>query len=275
MKRVISYASRGLNKAEKNYPPHKREFLALKFSICDKFKDYLYGQRFTVLTDNNPVTYVLTTAKLDATGHRWLTALSTFNFDIKYRPGKINADADALSRLPAVHDSEGCTITSESVQAICESMIPKSYVESLAVSPEIVEEDLAATYVGDLVDWTRVQALDSNIRQCIEYLQANKKPHKKETGHNSMIREYNRMKLINKFLYRITTIEDEERKQLVLPAAHIPTVLQALHDDMGHPGKDRTLSLLRDRFYWPGMYKDTESWIEQCGRCLRRKTPTN
>jgi hypothetical protein len=41
-------------------------------------------------------------------------------------------------------------------------MIPKSYVESLAVSPEIVEEDLAATDVGDLVDWTRVQALDSN-----------------------------------------------------------------------------------------------------------------
>jgi hypothetical protein len=59
-------------------------------------------------------------------------------------------------------------------------MIPKSYVESLAVSPEIVEEDLAVIDVGDLVDWTRVQALDSNIRQCIEYLQANKKPHKKE-----------------------------------------------------------------------------------------------
>jgi hypothetical protein len=50
--------------------------------------------------------------------------------------------------------------------------------QSLAVSPEIVEEDLAATDVGDLVDWTRVQALDSNIRQCIDYLQANKKPHK-------------------------------------------------------------------------------------------------
>jgi hypothetical protein len=70
MKRVIIYASRGLNKAEKNYPPHNSEFLALQWSICDKFKDYLYGQRFTVLTDNNLVTYVLTTAKLDATGHR-------------------------------------------------------------------------------------------------------------------------------------------------------------------------------------------------------------
>jgi hypothetical protein len=117
-----------LNKAEKNYPPHKREYLALKWSICDKFKDYLYRQRFAVLTDNNPVAYVLTTAKLDATGHRWLAVLSTFNFNIKYTTGKNNADADALSRLPAVHDSVQSPM---SLEAICDSMVPKSYVESL------------------------------------------------------------------------------------------------------------------------------------------------
>jgi hypothetical protein len=57
-KRVISYASRGLSKAEHNYPTHKREFLALKWAVVDKFKDYLYQQDFTVYTDNNPVTYV-------------------------------------------------------------------------------------------------------------------------------------------------------------------------------------------------------------------------
>jgi hypothetical protein len=67
----------------------------------------------------------------------------------------------------------------------------------------------------------------------------------------------------------------DDQNMLVSSFGFLPTVLQALHDDMGHPGKDRTLSLLRNRFYWPGMYKDTESWIEQCGRCLRRKTPTN
>ena len=55
----------------------------------------------------------------------------------------------------------------------------------------------------------------------------------------------------------------------------MPTVLEALHNDMGHPGKERTLSLVKDRFYWPGMHKDIETWIDQCGRCLRRKTPTN
>ena len=67
--RVIAYASRSLSKSERNYPVHKLEFLALKWAITDKFHEYLYGSQFQVYTDNNPLTYVLTTAKLDATGH--------------------------------------------------------------------------------------------------------------------------------------------------------------------------------------------------------------
>ena len=99
-KRVISFASRGLSKSERNYPAHKLEFLAQKWAVTEKFRDYLYGHCFTVYTDNNPLTYVLSTARLDATGHRWLAAVASFDFDIKYRPGSCNADADALSRLP-------------------------------------------------------------------------------------------------------------------------------------------------------------------------------
>ena len=71
-KRVIAYASRSLSKSERNYPVNKLEFLALKWAITDKFHEYLYGSEFQVFTDNNPLTYVLTTAKLDATGHRWV-----------------------------------------------------------------------------------------------------------------------------------------------------------------------------------------------------------
>lgn len=59
-----------MSKSERNYPAHKLEFLALKWALCEKFHDYLYGQNFTVMTDNNPLTYILTTTKLDATGHR-------------------------------------------------------------------------------------------------------------------------------------------------------------------------------------------------------------
>ena len=70
LKRVIAYASRGLSKSERNYPAHKLEFLALKWAVCDKFHDYLYGPKFEVITDNNPLTYALSSAKLNATGHR-------------------------------------------------------------------------------------------------------------------------------------------------------------------------------------------------------------
>ena len=66
--------------------------------MCEKFHDYLYGTSFKVITDNNPLTYVFTTAKLDASGQRWVAALSGYNFTVKYRSGKKNADADGLSR---------------------------------------------------------------------------------------------------------------------------------------------------------------------------------
>ena len=95
--RVIVYGSRGLTPSESRYPAQKLEFLALKWSVTDKFRDYLFGGQFTVLTDNNPLVYI-TSAKLDATGQRWVAALSSFNFSIKYKPGKNNAAADALSR---------------------------------------------------------------------------------------------------------------------------------------------------------------------------------
>ena len=98
-KRVIAYASRSLSKRERNYPVHKLEFLALKWAITDKFHGYLYGSEFQVYTDNNPLTYVLTTAKLDATGHRWFAALSNYTFSIIYKPGKGHHDADVLSHI--------------------------------------------------------------------------------------------------------------------------------------------------------------------------------
>ena len=59
---VIAYASRSLNKAEWRYDAHKLEFLALKWSVTERFHEYFYGGRFDVYTDNNPLTYIMTSA---------------------------------------------------------------------------------------------------------------------------------------------------------------------------------------------------------------------
>lgn len=98
--RVIAYASRGLSQCEAKYLAHKLEFLALKWAVTEKFLDYLYGSPFLVVTDSNPLTYILTSAKLDATSYQWLAAMSTFDFQLQYRAGKQNQDADGLSRRP-------------------------------------------------------------------------------------------------------------------------------------------------------------------------------
>ena len=76
--RVIAYASRSLRPGEKSmkdYSSAKIELLALKWSVCEKFKDYLLGSKFTVYTDNNPLVYVKS-SKLGAAQIRWLSKLA-------------------------------------------------------------------------------------------------------------------------------------------------------------------------------------------------------
>ena len=98
--RVIAYASRSLSQTERNNLAHKLEFLTLKWAVTDHFHEYLYGGKFDVYTDNNPLTYILSSAKLDACGQRWIASLANFNFRLFYKTGKTNIEADTLSRIP-------------------------------------------------------------------------------------------------------------------------------------------------------------------------------
>lgn len=290
--RPIHYASRGVSKSERNYPAHKLEFLALKWAITEKFHDYLYGRTFTVYTDNNPLTYILTKAKLDATGHRWLSALSTYNFDIKYRPGKRNADADAMSRLPASIDRDtkehlpahSEEISLDSVHAVCRSIggcDDDSLVESICLSADVVDvldEDVQGIQAMTPHAWRQLQAQDPCISQWLPFLRRNERPGRKtiqQSPDNAiMTRVWDSLKLKRGVLYRCVQKEGSVVDQLVIPEYMKEKVLTYLHDHVGHPGRDRTLSLLKDRFFWPGMSKDVDSWIKKCPRCVLRKTPT-
>ncbi|KAK3505584.1 hypothetical protein QTP70_005014, partial [Hemibagrus guttatus] len=164
--KVIAYASRGLSQSESRYPAHKLEFLALKWAVTEKFYDYLYGNQFTVVTDSNPLTYVLTSAKLDSTSYRWLSALSTFSFKLQFRAGKQNVDADSLSRRPQgglisdiasrkeqervrqfivnhLLDEDVSTVSEEVTRAICERHTVHHNSATCADSPFALVESLA------------------------------------------------------------------------------------------------------------------------------------
>ena len=72
--------------------------------MCEKFRDYLIGLKFTVLMDNNSLTYVHTSC-LGAAQIHWLSNLALFDFDIRYQAGKSNQAADALSWWPVNPES--------------------------------------------------------------------------------------------------------------------------------------------------------------------------
>ncbi|RXN35730.1 Retrovirus-related Pol polyprotein from transposon 412 [Labeo rohita] len=316
--RVIAYASRGLSKSESRYPAHKLEFLALKWAVVEKFNDYLYGSQFTVMTDSNPLTYVLSTAKLDATGYRWLSALSTYNFKLQYRSGKQNMDADGLSRRPhSNHVNEAFSqkeqdrilkfvekhlmssgeqeVSHEAVQAICDSCLmrcsepsenlPIAFVCSLAMHGNAVpdvyaqEEQCGGLPVIPHLSQSEIQSAqlsDPSIREVITSIRTGESP--SPTARNVLprlpylLREKERLELHNGVLYRRRNTAERVTYQLVLPEKFHEDVFKQLHDDLGHMGIERTLDMVRSRFYWPKMASDVEHKVRTCGRCIRRKT---
>ncbi|KAK7910387.1 hypothetical protein WMY93_015071 [Mugilogobius chulae] len=281
--RVIAYASRGLSQSESHYPAHKLEFLALKWAVTEKFQDYLYGAEFTVVTDSNPLTYILTTAKLDATGHRWLAALSTYSFKLLYRAGKQNIDADALSRRPHLrssdetpndaelihqfisqHTVDSDAISEEIVDAICQchlvrasspedlAQIHLTLIESLSINADTVpdsysSEDLHQLPLIQTLDIREKQHSDPCLRELIHQLQTGEKIPPTARAELPelplLLREWSKLELVDGILYRRRRDNEELSYQLVLPEDLRPLVLQSLHDNMGHMGIDRTLDL--------------------------------
>ena len=100
----IAYASCVMNETEQRYHSNKQEFLALKWVVTEQFHEYLlpYGKnrnKFVVHTDNNLLTYIFSSANLDAAGQRWVAHLASYNFSLEYQKGKDNTVADFLSQM--------------------------------------------------------------------------------------------------------------------------------------------------------------------------------
>ena len=166
---VIAYASRSLNKAESHYPAHKVEFLALKWAVVEKFHEYLYGLTFDVYTDNNLLTYILTTTKLDAASHCWVTSLANYNFQLHCQARMTNIDMDALLRvswLGCMPDNSGTHLkfTAAAVQAVQEDALkgPISPIEAYICYLHIMDavQDSQQVTCMTLENWHQAQEAD-------------------------------------------------------------------------------------------------------------------
>lgn len=255
--RVIAYASRDLTHSEAKYPAHKLEFLALKWAVTVKFSDYLYGSEFTVITDSNPLTYILTSAKLDATSYRWLSSLSTFNFKFQYRAGAQNQDADGLSRRPngqLTDDLESQkererikqftlnhleaeqgqqVMLPEVVKAICErhqidQPSPVALVESLGVTADVLPQAFMDECDHGLPSIPRLseddlrceQREDPEMNEVIGYLESSEKPISVKGKPLNLVlwlKEWNKFEMVNGLLYRNRVDQGRVQRQLALP----------------------------------------------------------
>ena len=153
----VAYASRALKKGEKNYHSSKLEFLALKWAVTEQFKEYLYYRPFTVRTDNNPLTYILTTPNLDACGHRWVSSLVRYTFKVEYLKGTDNKVADVLSHV------ESC-LDDDAVRKLLETC-PTTEIKGSQEKPPAFEDQLPDNKDGVLCSKVQKEAVNEVIQR--------------------------------------------------------------------------------------------------------------
>uniref|UniRef100_H3GQN4 Integrase catalytic domain-containing protein n=1 Tax=Phytophthora ramorum TaxID=164328 RepID=H3GQN4_PHYRM len=233
--RVVSFQSRQLKAAEKNYPVHDKELLAMKYALV-KFRVHLLGSKpFVIYTDHASLRTATSSPHLSQRMARWLSFFAENNFTVEYKPGKQNVLADALSRRP---DYELAHV---------------AYLESPLY--ELLREAYAEN--GDLAD-------------LVTSLKVPEKAVKLTARQRSRLHRYS---LADGLLYyqvdesdepRIVVPNDENLRHRVLYEAH-DTPLS------GHLGREKTYTSVARNFWWPHTYKWVRTYVQTCETCQRVK----
>ena len=170
------------------------------------------------------------------------------------------------------------------INAILTGAVTKSsLIESVSCSTDVIPTELDKnTSKLSIINRMKEQRLDPNLGVIIRLIESGqlfkrKLQGKDSTELKSFLRNKRCLKLIKDVLYRKSYSDNSTTKktlwQLVVPKHFRERALFGCHDDVGHQGILRTLSLLRERFYWPGMQEEATQYVMHCSRCLRRKTP--
>ncbi|XP_042624230.1 uncharacterized protein cuzd1.1 [Cyprinus carpio] len=286
IERVVAYTSRGLRgseKNDKNYSAFKLELLALKWAITEKFREYLMYSKFTVLTDHNPLRYLYST-NLGAVEQRWVAQLAEYDFEVCYKPGRHNTNADALSRIPSreepEEDDDGKDFIRLGADEVRACLWPGKRIDQ--EEPE-GKAAVQASIRGEIngYSWSEIgkqQKNDPVIGPIYKAVCDTKRPSKMHHSYmepkmKKLAKEFDRLKLRQGVLFRriLDPRDGEEIWQVVVPEPIQREVYEGQHEHGGHFGERSTLTLMRRSYYWPTMSADVPCWIRQCKRCTLAK----
>ncbi|KAJ0396884.1 hypothetical protein ATCC90586_002827 [Pythium insidiosum] len=241
--RVISYQSRRLNSAERNYPVHDKELLAMKYALA-KFRVYLLGDRhFTVYTDHASLRTAVRTPHISQRMARWLSFFAEYNFSVEYKPGRFNVVADALSRRP---DFEP-TPEDNAVSAVTASRLTSSS-----------SDDVKRAYEHDQGIMSVIKHICDPSEQTLKEL---------SPSYRSKLHRY----ALKDGLLMYRSIQDDNYP-VVVPDSHDLKleIMFGYHDvpSSGHRGREKTYLTLSRDFYWSNDYKYMRNLLEHPEKLL-------
>ncbi|XP_053698952.1 uncharacterized protein K02A2.6-like [Sabethes cyaneus] len=238
----IQYASKTLNKTQQNYSQIDKEAYAIVFGI-QKFYQYLYGHRFILITDNKPLSRILSPEKglpvLSALRmQHYAVFLASFDYEIRFRTSKESANADCMSRLP-INDNGN-----------------KSWIEEV----DLIELNQIETLPVTVEDLAKNTRLDANVRTLLEGLRSGRSVE----PHNRFGIEQNQFSIQKGCIMKGIRV--------YIPPLLRRRVLDELH--IGHFGVSRMKSLARSYCWWESIDKDIEDLSRDCVECASvRKNP--
>ena len=263
---VLCYASRTLNKAEKNYCVTRRELLAVIFGLR-KFRHYLLGRHVRIRTDHAALKWVMAFREPEGQVARWLQVLDTYDYEVEHRPGRLHGNADGLSRIPCrqcgLGDQEG-----EGPAQACRVLTRRGRRD-----PDVATEVRA--------EWQRDQTEDPVLGQVGGWMDQAGPPAPGDLGGagyplKALAAQLDRLERMDGLLGRWWFIPGGPKVfQILVPAARRSEVWQSVHGGgvAGHLGRDRTIRRCQERFYWPDFRRDLTYWVATCEKCLERKPP--
>jgi hypothetical protein len=256
----ISYNSRQLSDSEKKYSTIQKELLAVVNAI-KTYRCYLYGRKFTLITDHAPLRWLMNLKDPSSQLARWSILLQNFNYDVIHRPGRRHSNVDALSRI-LVSDQEEKKTEEDKLLNI-------SFVGAMNTvpSPEEVPDVFEPTYDKQRIE--KEQRLDPAWKLIIEYLETGELGELNATPKDEFI-------IVENLLFRRAEFPSGRVvDQLVVPNTMIRHIMELNHEPplAGHLGVKKTLGRIQTQFYWPGMSRDIQRFVRTCHQCQEKKTP--